>query len=64
MSKPEKTVKVIGTFDVETMRRIKLMKSNHGRFCVKVSVLDKDSLRVSVSESFWLESTLLTVVRL
>jgi hypothetical protein len=58
----EKTVKGYVTFDQDTLRRIHLMQSNRGNFCVRVYILDRDSVQMTRTNSYYLPSTLRDVV--
>jgi hypothetical protein len=58
----EKTVKGYVTFDQDTLRRIHLMQSNRGNFCVRVYIWDLDKSRMIMTNFVFLPSTLRDVV--
>lgn len=60
----ERTTKCLSTFDAENLKKIRLMKSSKGNFCIKITTLDRDSLQVRIFTSYMKESSLSMVSRL
>lgn len=58
----EITVKSYVIFQRDTLRRIHLLKSNKGNFSLRVFILDRESLGVTMNQFYMLESSLMAIV--
>ena len=58
----EVTEKVLRVFCRKTLRRTILLRSSHGKYCVRTKALDRDSLKVHTQENIFLPESMNNLV--
>ena len=58
----EIAIKSMQIFCRKTLRRTILIKSNHGKYCIRTIALDRDSLEIKTQNSIFLPESMNNVV--